>query len=79
MFALLRLYGTSSYWDLTLPCGYVREDEFDIGLEDIMVMEAIWLSIQVSSSSCGPLLWSSTCSLQYVYLTRVSFCNFADA
>jgi len=24
-----------------------RDDEFDVDLEDIMVMEAIWLSIQV--------------------------------
>lgn len=24
-----------------------RDDEFDLDLEDIMVMEAIWLSIQV--------------------------------
>lgn len=24
-----------------------REDEFDVDLEDLMVMEAIWLSIQV--------------------------------
>jgi hypothetical protein len=29
-------------------CGYLRDDEFDFDLEDIMVMEAIWLSIQVS-------------------------------
>jgi hypothetical protein len=26
-----------------------RDDEFDLDLEDIMVMEAIWLSIQVFS------------------------------
>lgn len=25
-----------------------REDEFDLDLEDIMIMEAIWLSIQVN-------------------------------
>ena len=28
-----------------------RDDEFDVDLEDIMVMEAIWLSIQTGSSS----------------------------
>lgn len=27
-----------------------RDDEFDVDLEDIMVMEAIWLSIQVKNS-----------------------------
>jgi hypothetical protein len=26
-----------------------RDDEFDVDLEDIMVMEAIWLSIQVKN------------------------------
>jgi len=26
-----------------------RDDEFDVDLEDIMVMEAIWLSIQVTT------------------------------
>jgi hypothetical protein len=26
-----------------------RDEEFDLDLEDIMVMEAIWLSIQVFS------------------------------
>lgn len=26
-----------------------RDDEFDVDLEDIMVMEAIWLSIQVNT------------------------------
>lgn len=40
-------------------CGYLRDDEFDFDLEDIMVMEAIWLSIQVSPfflmSSMQPL------------------------
>jgi len=72
-FRLLRLYGTSLYWGLTLSCGYVREDEFDIDLEDIMVMEAIWLSIQVRSSSTGPLLWSGTSSLQSVFLIRSHF------
>lgn len=43
---------------LTLVCGFAREDgEFDLDLEDIMVMEAIWLSIQVcSSSTTSPLL-----------------------
>jgi hypothetical protein len=28
---------------------YDRDDEFDLDLEDIMVMEAIWISLQVSS------------------------------
>jgi hypothetical protein len=30
-----------------------RDDEFDLDLEDIMVMEAIWLSIQVFSQLLG--------------------------
>lgn len=29
-----------------------RDDEFDLDLEDIMVMEAIWLSIQVLVIVC---------------------------
>lgn len=34
-----------------LPFRNFRDDEFDLDLEDIMVMEAIWLSIQVNSSN----------------------------
>jgi hypothetical protein len=33
--------------------GRHRDEEFDLDLEDIMVMEAIWLSIQVWPSSSG--------------------------
>lgn len=29
-------------------CEICRDDEFDLDLEEIMVMEAIWLSIQVA-------------------------------
>lgn len=39
-----------------------REDDFDLDLEDIMVMEAIWLSIQEQGSQQQPLLSTRTIS-----------------
>ncbi|XP_043701795.1 E3 ubiquitin-protein ligase DA2L-like isoform X2 [Telopea speciosissima] len=43
-----------------------REDEFDMDLEDIMVMEAIWLSIQVNDAQRHPTPIAATPTEQFV-------------
>ncbi|GFZ12345.1 RING/U-box superfamily protein [Actinidia rufa] len=42
-----------------------RDDEFDLDLEDIMVMEAIWLSIQENSKQRNPIYVDPVPSEQY--------------
>ncbi|KAF2314469.1 hypothetical protein GH714_026780 [Hevea brasiliensis] len=42
-----------------------RDDEFDLDLEDIMVMEAIWLSIQENGKQKGPVYTAATSSENY--------------
>ncbi|KAL3508870.1 hypothetical protein ACH5RR_028271 [Cinchona calisaya] len=42
-----------------------REDEFDLDLEDIMVMEAIWLSIQENGRRRNPMYIETAPSEQY--------------
>jgi hypothetical protein len=46
---------------------YDRDDEFDLDLEDIMVMEAIWISLQVSSH-----LLSDECSMESSIFWKIS-------
>ncbi len=55
---------------------YDRDDEFDLDLEDIMVMEAIWISLQVSShllsDECS--MYSGryhSCSILFLYLAII--------
>ncbi|PSR84632.1 hypothetical protein CEY00_Acc21756 [Actinidia chinensis var. chinensis] len=49
------------------PCpGQSRDDEFDWDLEDIMVMEAIWLSIQENSKQRNPTCVDPVPSEQYM-------------
>ncbi|GLU14681.1 hypothetical protein SLE2022_312360 [Rubroshorea leprosula] len=43
-----------------------RDDEFDLDLEDIMVMEAIWLSIQDNSRQRNPAYRDATSSEEFV-------------
>ncbi|XP_073028264.1 E3 ubiquitin-protein ligase DA2L-like isoform X4 [Primulina eburnea] len=43
-----------------------REGEFDLDLEDIMVMEAIWLSIQESGKRQDPLYCDAAQSEEYI-------------
>ncbi|KAL6975539.1 hypothetical protein U1Q18_024335 [Sarracenia purpurea var. burkii] len=43
-----------------------RDDEFDLDLEDIMVMEAIWLSIQENGRQRNPTYVDSVSSEQYI-------------
>ncbi|XP_042478393.1 E3 ubiquitin-protein ligase DA2L isoform X2 [Macadamia integrifolia] len=43
-----------------------REDEFDLDLEDIMVMEAIWLSIQVNDAQRHPTHIAAAPAEQFV-------------
>ncbi|XP_050216811.1 E3 ubiquitin-protein ligase DA2L-like [Mercurialis annua] len=51
-----------------------REDEFDLDLEDIMVMEAIWLSIQENGKQKNPLYGGASSSenypVQYQYASQ---------
>ncbi|KAJ9130095.1 hypothetical protein P3X46_035018 [Hevea brasiliensis] len=42
-----------------------RDDEFDLDLEDIMVMEAIWLSIQENGRQKNPVYIDATSSENY--------------
>ncbi|XP_027170837.1 E3 ubiquitin-protein ligase DA2L-like isoform X1 [Coffea eugenioides] len=51
-----------------------REDEFDLDLEDIMVMEAIWLSIQDNGRRRNPVYVETAPSEQY---TAEEQCNTA--
>ncbi|KAL6999751.1 hypothetical protein U1Q18_000909 [Sarracenia purpurea var. burkii] len=44
----------------------MRDDEFDLDLEDIMVMEAIWLSIQENGRLGNPIYRYSVPSEQYM-------------
>ncbi|CAL8150555.1 unnamed protein product [Prunus armeniaca] len=53
------------------PSRVYREDEFDLDLEDIMVMEAIWLSIQENGRHKSPSYGDVTPSEQFV--TRQSY------
>ncbi|CBI32926.3 unnamed protein product, partial [Vitis vinifera] len=50
----------------TLPPRQNRDEEFDLDLEDIMVMEAIWLSIQDNGRHRNPLYGDTTTAEQYV-------------
>uniref|UniRef100_A0A5B7ARE2 Putative RING-type E3 ubiquitin ligase n=1 Tax=Davidia involucrata TaxID=16924 RepID=A0A5B7ARE2_DAVIN len=43
-----------------------RDDEFDLDLEDIMVMEAIWLSIQENGRHRNPAYVDAASSEQYI-------------
>ncbi|CAK9144951.1 unnamed protein product [Ilex paraguariensis] len=43
-----------------------RDDEFDLDLEDIMVMEAIWLSIQENGRPGNPVYSDAAPSEQYI-------------
>ncbi|KAI3457556.1 hypothetical protein Pfo_014219 [Paulownia fortunei] len=49
-----------------------REDEFDLDLEDIMVMEAIWLSIQGNGRRQGPAYTDAAQSEEYMVEDRSS-------
>lgn len=42
-------------------CATCRDDEFDLDLEEIMVMEAIWLSIQVNFHGIGLIIRHPVC------------------
>ncbi|KAL3613726.1 E3 ubiquitin-protein ligase da2 [Castilleja foliolosa] len=49
-----------------------REDDFDLDLEDIMVMEAIWLSIQENGRPQDPSYNDATQSEEYIVEDRSS-------
>jgi hypothetical protein len=51
MYCILEIIisGRTLYFLLNVYVVNCRDDEFDVDLEDIMVMEAIWLSIQVKN------------------------------
>ncbi|KAI5605193.1 hypothetical protein BDE02_01G335100 [Populus trichocarpa] len=50
--------------------GANRDDEFDLDLEDIMVMEAIWLSIQENGRQKNPLCGDAAPPAQYTMEAR---------
>ncbi|XP_062011875.1 E3 ubiquitin-protein ligase DA2L-like [Rosa rugosa] len=55
----------------TPPPGAYREDELDLDLDDIMLMEAIWLSIQENERHKAPAFVDAARSEQFV--TRQSY------
>ncbi|CAI9088948.1 OLC1v1023411C1 [Oldenlandia corymbosa var. corymbosa] len=56
-----------------------REDEFDLDLEDIMVMEAIWLSIQENGRRRNPVYVEPAPEEQYVAEEQCSSASMAPA
>ncbi|GFP98855.1 hypothetical protein PHJA_002029400 [Phtheirospermum japonicum] len=56
-----------------------REDEFDLDLEDIMVMEAIWLSIQENGRRQDPPYSDATQSEEYIVEDRSSSSSLMPA
>lgn len=60
-----------------------REDEFDLDLEDIMVMEAIWLSIQVGYFSLQLICkYAKLCgqnSAYFVYIADLPIFEMVNA
>ncbi|KAI9385670.1 hypothetical protein POPTR_011G096000v4 [Populus trichocarpa] len=53
-----------------LHSGGNRDDEFDLDLEDIMLMEAIWLSIQENGRQKNPLCGDAAPSEQFIMEAR---------